>query len=167
MKTATYIFFLILLSSKGLAQQSSAINTKSISYNFNNAQISAYQNNSLEKFEQFVEYFNLVQKTGDSELKKQLKESIFSLYESPETEFSDFLAKNEKIKLNQFLNQYQNSNEIIEIVSEESNKSIFQNSWINSYQIKINSGKPLLWNKLFHFKFTRKNSGKTQKKFGK
>ncbi|PZU82468.1 MAG: hypothetical protein DI529_14345 [Chryseobacterium sp.] len=163
MKKTVYILFLILLSSKGLAQQNNAVNIKSISNNFNKLQVSAYQNSSLEKFDQFVEYFNLMQKTDDLDLKNQLKESIFILFQSTETEFSDFLSNNEKIKLNQFISKYQNSKDILEVISQESNKSVLQNSWVNSYQIKINSGKTIALEQLISFQIQEKKFGKNSK----
>ncbi|MPS71746.1 MAG: hypothetical protein E2590_01195 [Chryseobacterium sp.] len=164
MKTTIYIFFLILLFSNGKAQQSQSVDSKnSISNNFNKQQISAYQNGSLEKFEQFAEYFNLIQETQDSELKEQLKQNVFSLFENPETEIIDFFASNEKITVRQFLNKYQNSNQIIKVISMKSDVSIFQNFWINIYQIIDNSGEIITLKQTIIFQKQEKKFGKNSK----
>lgn len=164
MKTAAYILFFILFFSNGKAQQSRVTKVKEeISLNFNNTQISAYQNSSISKFEQFIDYFNLLQESQDSELKNQLKENIYSLFESQEIEIADFLSANEKIKLTQFLDKYQNSNKIIKIISPKSDVSVFENSWINRYQIEINSVKAVSLRQIVSFQIQKKKFGKNSK----
>jgi len=164
MKTTAYILFFILLFSSGKAQQSQSGDARnSISNNFSKQQISAYQNSSLEKFEQFTEYFNLIQETQDSELKDQLKQNIFSLFENPETEIIDFFASNKKITIRQFLNKYQNLNQIIKVISMKSAVSVFQNSWINIYQITNNFGEIITLKQTISFQKEEKKFGKNSK----
>jgi hypothetical protein len=105
----------------------------------------------------------LIQQTQDLELKEQLKQNIFSLFESPETEITDFFESKEKITLRYFLNKYKNSQQTIKVVSQKSDVSVFQNSWVNIYQIKINSGNIISLKQIISFQVKDKKFGKNSK----
>lgn len=120
MKTPLYISIFLLFFSFGKGQDSKVAFAKnSISYNFNRAQISVYQNTSSEKFEQFIDYFNLLQNSNDAELNAQIKQSLFSLFENPEVQIQDFLDSNEIVSLRNFLEKHQHSKQIVYILSKK------------------------------------------------
>lgn len=164
MKTPLYISIFLLFFYFGKAQTTNTSFAKnSISYNFNKSQISAYQNTSFEKFEQFVEYFNLLQNSNDAELNTQIKQSLFSLFENPEVQIQDFLDSNEIVSLRSFLEKYQNSKQIVQILSKKNEKQIFQNSWLNIYQIKTNSEKTIDLQQIISFEIQEKKFGNKTK----
>jgi len=164
MKKCFYLSISLLLFSFGKAQNTNTSFAKnSISNHYNKAQILAFQNTSSEKFEQFADYFNLLQNTNDAELNAQIKQAIFSLFENPETEIQDFLGSNEKLPLREFLEKYQNSKQKLYIVSKKNEQQVFQNSWLNVYQIKTDSGKTIDLQQMISFEINEKKFGSKTK----
>ena len=133
MKINYLLIGLFFISIFGKAQDA-GFTKKSMKANFSIEVLNAYQESSFAKVNDFYEYAQLLTNpTISSDLKNEIKTTIFTLFKEKDVTVVNFLSsKKEKISLTQFLNLLENEKSI-RFQTKKTNKKVqfFNDYWIN------------------------------------
>jgi len=145
MKINYLLIGLFFISIFGKAQDA-GFTKKSMKANFSIEVLNAYQESSFAKVNDFYEYAQLLTNpTISSDLKNEIKTTIFTLFKEKDVTVVNFLSsKKEKISLTQFLNLLENEKSI-RFQTKKTNKKVqfFNDYWINHYYLEIERNKQI------------------------
>ncbi|UPQ78803.1 hypothetical protein M0M57_14435 [Flavobacterium azooxidireducens] len=146
MKINYLLIGLFFISIFGKAQDA-GFSKKSMKANFSMEVLNAYQESSFAKVNDFYEYTQLLTNpTISSDLKNEIKTTIFTLFKEKDVTVVNFLSsKKEKITLTQFLNLLENEKSI-RFQTKKTNEKVqfFNDYWINHYYLEIERNKQIM-----------------------
>ncbi len=137
--------------------------SQGIQVNFSQKSIQAYQENSQYKIVEFYEYLTLYSNEKDVELRNQIRENIYSLIDSKETELLDFTNPDlTEIEIDNLLSKILNRNYTFKIKPLESSEKVDLNQWTNQYELSVNDV-TITINQIIYFKPVQKHFGSKTK----
>jgi len=139
-KISILVFGLICISGY-VAAQSAVPTPNPIQSQFSQESIEAYQESSESKLVTFFEYLTLYSTTKDENLKKQLKQNLYSLIESENTSLADFTDANlPEITLPYLLPKIENNYYHFSIQEEIFSDEPEPKNWTNYYELMVKQG---------------------------
>lgn len=163
----SYLYLLLLFSFSLFGQDVNFAGPKTIKANFTMASVKAYQESATLKIEDYYQYLNLLSDEATPEnLKREIRTSIFSLFENEKVMVIDFIStENTTISLPDFIDKITNKNFSF-VISNFENSIVASDYWTTKYQLTVTQNKisrPIILLQQIGFKPVYKNFGKTKK----
>lgn len=163
----SYLYLLLLFSFSLFGQDVNFAAPKTIKANFTMASVKAYQESATLKIEDYYQYLNLLSDEATPEnLKREIKTSIFSLFENEKVMVIDFTStENTTISLPDFIDKITNKNFSF-VISNFENSIVASDYWTTKYQLTVTQNKiskPIILLQQIGFKPVYKNFGNTKK----
>ena len=135
-------FFLMLFTFSLYGQNVNTPASSSIKANFTMASVKAYQESATLKIEDYYQYLNLLSDEATPEnLKREIRTSIFSLFENEKVMVIDFTStENTTISLPDFIDKITNKNFSFVILNFE-NSIVASDYWTTKYQLTVTQNK--------------------------
>jgi disulfide oxidoreductase YuzD len=140
LRSCTFLFLLITFSVFGQNVNTPA--STAIKANFTMASVKAYQESATLKVEDYYQYLTLLSSESTSEtLKAEIKNSIYSLFESENIRVIDFTStENTTILLTELIDKIANKNFSFSVTNFE-NSIVATDYWTTQYQLTITQNK--------------------------
>ena len=163
----SYLYLLLLFSFSLFGQDVNFAAPKTIKANFTMASVKAYQESATLKIEDYYQYLNLLSDEATPEnLKREIRTSIFSLFENEKVMVIDFTStENTTISLPDFIDKITNKNFSF-VISNFENSIVASDYWTTKYQLTVTQNKiskPIILLQQIGFKPVYKNFGNTKK----
>ena len=161
------IFMFLLFTFSFYGQNANTPASTAIKANFTMASVKAYQESATLKVEDYYQYLTLLSSESTSEtLKAEIKNSIYSLFESKNIKVIDFTStENATISLHELIDKITNKNFSFSVANFE-NSIVSTDYWTTQYQLTVMQNKISMEFQYFQkigFKPVVKSFGTTKK----
>lgn len=161
------IFMFLLFTFSFYGQNANTPASTAIKANFTMASVKAYQESATLKVEDYYQYLTLLSSESTSEtLKAEIKNSIYSLFESENIKVIDFTStENATISLQELIDKITNKNFSFSVANFE-NSIVSTDYWTTQYQLTVMQNKISMEFQYFQkigFKPVVKSFGTTKK----
>lgn len=136
------IFMFLLFTFSVFGQNANTPASAAIKANFTMASVKAYQESATLKVEDYYQYLTLLSSESTSEtLKAEIKNSIYSLFESENIKVIDFTStENATISLHELIDKITNKNYLFSVSNFE-NSIVATDYWTTQYQLTVMQNK--------------------------